>query len=183
MKTAASRQTARFINKKRMHGFLSIEAMVVLTVVLILLGIAAARSDMLTGSSSAFEEVGNIQSLYASTKGLKTTTGYGAAGTDLVSQLIASNGVPKNMTVSGGQLYNSAGGTMSVVSTGAGFSVTTNGVARDSCIKQVTNISRGGAMATTQINSNSAISGEVGSSVASTQCVSGTNTIVWTSLT
>lgn len=183
MNKIAFSQSTRFQRQKgKQFGFLSVEALIVLIVVLALLGIAASRSGMLSGGSQAVEEVGNIQSLYANIKSLKTSSGYGAAGTNLVPALITADGIPKNMSVVSGVPYNDFGGAVQIVSTGSGFTITTNGLSSAACVKQSTSISRGGAFATTQIGSNAAINGEVTSATASSQCTGSANTVTWTSV-
>ena len=91
---------------KKQRGFVSIEVIIVLVVVLGLLALGASKMDMLNTGGDTTEEMSNIQALYANTKGLKSSQGYGTAGTDLTSQLISLKGIPKNMSVVSGVVYN-----------------------------------------------------------------------------
>lgn len=161
-------------------GFFSIEMIVVLAVALGILAWGASKMDILTSSSDATEELSNLQALYASTKGLKTNSGYGTSGTNLVPSLIASNSVPKNISVVSGVMYNLYGGAITVVSNGNTFTITQNAITPAGCTKLAPQGSKSGVFATTRINSNTAITGEVTSAVAGTQCSGATNNVAFT---
>jgi type II secretory pathway pseudopilin PulG len=163
-------------------GFTAVELIVVLIVGLGIIALAAGKMDMLFGNANLSEEISNVNTLFANARALKTSSGYGASGTDLTAQLTAVNGVPRNMSVSGGVIYNLWGGSVPVVSTGTGFTVTQNMVPQDGCIKMSTRISKGGTFSTIKINANSAVTGEITSAMATTQCNSAaSNTIIFTS--
>lgn len=168
-------------SKKKQGGFTAIELIIVLVVGLGILALAAGKTDMLFGNSELSEEVSNVNTLYANVKTLKTTSGYGAAATDLTAQMVATNGVPRNMTVTGGVIYNLWGGTVPVASTGSGFSITQNLVPKESCIKMATKISKGGTFSSIKIGAAAAVTGEVTTAAATTSCSAATNTIVFTS--
>lgn len=170
-----------FQRQKKQQGFLSIEVIIVLVVILGLLALGASKMDMLRSGSDTTEEMSNIQALYASTKTLKSSTGYGASGTDLAALLVTYKGVPKNMAVSGSVISNLFGGTVPILSTGTGFTITENSVPPEDCIKLAPKISRSGSFTTTQINANAAVTGEVTPAVAGTQCTGSTNTLTFTS--
>ncbi|HCE9846023.1 TPA: pilus assembly protein PilX, partial [Pseudomonas aeruginosa] len=70
------------------------------------------------------------------------SSGYGSSGTNLIPSLIAINGVPKNMSVSSGVVYNVYGGSVTVSSTGMGFSITTSKLPKDACITLGTKIAK-----------------------------------------
>lgn len=165
----------------RQKGFVSIEVIIVLVVVLGLLALGASKMDMLNTGGDTTEEMSNIQALYANTKGLKSSQGYGTAGTDLTSQLVAMKGVPKNMSVVSGVVYNMFNGAVTIASTGAGFTISSSNLPAEVCIKLATKVSRSGNFGSTTINSNSAVSGEVVPATAATQCSGSTNTVAWTS--
>ncbi len=78
-------------------------------------GLAAAAG--MFSSSNANEEQRNISVIAANARALKTSSGYGSSGTNLIPSLIAINGVPKNMSVSSGVVYNVYGGSVTVSST------------------------------------------------------------------
>jgi len=167
---------------KKQAGFTAIELIVVLIVGLGIIALAAGKMDQLFGNSNLSEELSNVNSIFANARSLKTSSGYGTSGTDLTAQLVAINGVPRNMSVVSGVMYNLWGGSVPVVSTGSGFTVTSNTVPQDACIKASTKISKGGTFSTIKINANTAITGEVTSAVATTQCNSATaNTLVYSS--
>lgn len=168
--------------RKKQGGFTAVELIVVLIVGLGIIALAAGKMDMLFGNSNLSEEVSNVNTLFANARTLKTSSGYGTSGTNLTSQLTAVNGVPRNMSVTGGVIYNLWGGAVPVVSTGAGFTIAQQAVPQDSCIKMSTKISKGGTFGTITINANTPISGEVTSAVATTQCNSpSSNSITFTS--
>lgn len=172
----------RKIGSKKQRGFTAIELIVVLVVGLGILAMAAGKTDMLFGNSNLSEEVSNVNTLYANIKTLKTSSGYGASGTDLTAQMVATAGVPRNMTVTGGVIYNLWGGTVPVVSTGAGFTITQNTVPMDGCIKMATKISKGGTFSSIKINVAAAVTGEVTSAAATASCTSAAgNIIIFTS--
>lgn len=167
---------------KKQGGFTAIELIIVLVVGLGILALAAGKMDMLFGNSNLSEEIGNVNSIYANVKSLKTSSGYGAATTDLTAQLVAINGVPRNMTVTGGVISNLWGGTVPVVSTGSGFTITQNTVPMDGCIKMATKISKGGTFSSIKIGASAAVVGEVTSAAATASCTSATNNaIIFTS--
>ncbi len=167
---------------KKQDGFTAVELIVVLIVGLGIIALAAGKMDMLFGNSNVSEEVSNLNTLLANTRSLKTASGYGASGTDLTAQLVAVNGVPRNMTVTSGVLYNLWGGKVLVASTGTGFAVTPQGVPQEACIKLATKISKVGIFSSITINANSAIASEIPTATATTQCSSASaNAITFTS--
>lgn len=163
----------------RQAGYVSIEMMFVLLVILIGVGYALYNGSALMGNSDVGNEQSNIGQLIANTRKLKGMSGYGASGTNLVTQLIAAKGVP-NMSISSGALYNAWGGAVTVVSNGMTFTVTENGLPQDACISMASKMSRG-SKATTSINSGNAVTGEVDSATATSGCSKDTgNTLAWT---
>lgn len=167
MKTRISRALGA---KAKQAGFTAIEVMVVLTVGLGIIALSSGKLDMLFGGSNLTEEVSNINTLLVNIKSLKTTSGYGAAGTDLTTQLSAIGGVPRNISVASNVMYNNWGGTIVPKSTGTGFTIADGSLPMDVCIKIATKTSKSGAFSTIAINANGAITGEVTSAVATTQC-------------
>jgi type II secretory pathway pseudopilin PulG len=162
-------------------GFLSIEMIIVIIVVLGLIIFGASKSDALRSGSGTSEEVSNIQMLHTSTKLLRGSGGYGPANTDLTEQLIATKGIPTNMPLKSNVLYNSFGGVVTIKSTGLGFTITSNSLPGDVCSKVTNIISRGGLFSTIKINSNPEITGEGLSAVTSKQCDAKNNAISYTS--
>ncbi|CRN69485.1 hypothetical protein PshuTeo2_51610 (plasmid) [Pseudomonas hunanensis] len=173
----------RKAHAKKQAGFGAIEMIVVLIIVIGLLALAASRWDTLFGSNEAAEEISNVNMLMAGTKNLKTSSGYGASGTNLVPALIKAGAVPKNMTVTSGALYNTWGGAVTVVSTGTGFTVASAAVPEGVCLTLATKLARGGVYST-RINSGTAIIGEVTQAAATAGCSSATsNSLTWASNT
>ncbi len=166
---------------KKQLGFVSGEVIIVVIVVIALVALGASKIGMLSTGSDTTEELSNIQALYASTKSLKSSQGYGASEMDLTSQLLAVKGVPKNMAVISGTIYNLFSGPVIIKSTGPGFSILTSKLPPEVCIKLVTKVSRSGVFAATTINSNGTVSGEVDTATATAQCNGSRNDLLFSS--
>lgn len=170
-----------FQRRKSSRGFVSVEVIFVVAVVLGLLALGASKTGILSGGADATEELSNIQALYSATKELKTASGYGTNGANLVSQLSATDSFPKNIAFVSGVPKNVFGGSITITSTGSGFQIGEDGLPQKACVQLSTKISRGGTFASVSINGTS-YTGEVTSANASTTCVSGsTNAVTWTS--
>lgn len=171
-------RTQSFSGSRRQRGFLELSTLFVLIVVA--LGIAGAVSAGLglLGSSDVSTEQSNIGTLIANTRKLKSSSGYGTSGTNLVSQLVTTKGLP-SMSQSGSNLYNSWNGAVTVVSGGMTAIVTDNGLPADACATLATKLSRGNKVTTT-INGGTAITGEVDSATASSGCSKDSNIVSWT---
>ncbi|MDH0341961.1 type 4 pilus major pilin [Chromobacterium haemolyticum] len=168
--------------KKKQGGFTAIEVMVVIIIGIVIYALSTGKLSQLFGKSNVSEEISNVNTLLANTKQMKTTSGYGASGTNLVPQLISAGGVPPNVSVIGGVLYNTWGGAITIVSTGAGFTIQQATVPQDACIAMVTKIAKGGAFFSTKVNAATAVTGEYTTAQANTDCTSATsNTTLWTS--
>lgn len=170
-----------FQRQKKQAGFLSIEAIVVLVIVLGLLALGASKMDVLTGNSNATEELSNIQTLYAATKGLKTNAGYGAASTNLIPTHIANGSIPKNVSVSGtgatAVAKNLFGGNITVVSNGTGFTIGETLLPKEACVKLSLKVSAGGTFTSTKFNAGTAINGPLSAADATTGCSTESNTV------
>lgn len=175
------KKTVRRIARNR--GFLSIEAIIVLIIIIVLLGIGASKSGILSGLADTNAEVNNVTAMAGSMKSIKSTSGYGPAGTDLSAQLIASGFVPTNVAIVGGVLQNSVGGTYVITSTGAGYSFASTGLDKTICVQTAVAMSKNNTFATTQIGSGSAIAGEVTTAAATAACSGSNMTITWISKT
>ena len=172
----------KFQRRKFELGFVSVEVIFVVAVVLGLLALGASKTGILSGGADATEELSNIQALYSATKELKTASGYGSNGANLVSQLSATDSFPKNIAFVSSVPKNVFGGTITINSTGSGFTIGEDTLPQKACVQLATKISRGGTFSTVSIN-GSAYSGEVTSAQASSACVSGsTNSVIWTSV-
>lgn len=171
----------QYKSRRASQGFLSIEAMVVLVIVLGLMGLAASKMGLLGSNSDQLEEMSNIQSLYTATRSMRGSSGYGTSGTSLSATLVSLQSYPKNMTMTANVFYNKWGGEVAVASTGAGFTISTAGVPKAECASIASKLSRGGTFASTKINSNTAATGEITAATAATQCSTDSNTIVFAS--
>ncbi len=160
------------------RGVFSLEMMFVLIIAVVALGYIIYNGGSLMGSQDVTNEQSNIGTLIANTRKLKASSGYGTSGTSLVSQLVASKGLP-NMSVNGSNLYNAWGGSVTVVSSGMTFTITENALPQDACVTLATKISRG-TKVTTAINGGTAVTGEVDPGTATSGCSKDANVVAWT---
>lgn len=168
-------------SRHHQRGVTLIEGIVFLIIGIVVLAAAAAGISKIFGTNEISEETSNIANLITNTKVLRSAGSYGTTGDDLIPQLVATNGIPKGMTVNGGALSNNWGGAVSVDSTGGGFTITyASPMPQEACIQLAEKISRGGAVRTT-INAGAAIAGQVSTAAATTACLdTGNNTLVFT---
>lgn len=181
MGLARAGNVRRAASLARQRGVISIEAIVVIAVILILLVWGGARITQLYLGTDNTTEGGNVQSLYGAIRELKTTAGYGTNGTELSSLLISMGKVPGNMPISGNQIMNTWGQAYTIQSTGQGFTISDPGVPEKNCIKIVSSISQDGQFSTTTVNGGTAYSGAMASADGQTACNSDPSTILWTS--
>ncbi len=161
-------------------GFTALELIVVLIVGMGIIALAASKMDLLFGKANVFEEISNLNIMFANIKNLKTSSGYGKAGANLVPQIISTKGLPQNMSVVDNVPRNLWGKAVTITSTGAGFSISYAGVPQDACIKLATQANRGGAFASVTVNNAAAVAGEYSSAQASTDCRSSkANILTW----
>lgn len=166
------------LNGNKQRGFLSIDGLFWLMLVVVALGFILWMSWRMLGSSDVAIEQSNVSTLIANTKKLKGSTGYGASGQNLVPSLIAIEGTG-SMGISGSALVNQWNGPVTVVSNGMTFTITEGGVPRSACITLATKVAKD-RQTTTAINGGSTSTGEVHSTAATTSCSSDSNTIAWT---
>lgn len=163
----------------RQGGFIDLSMLFVLICIAIGIGYAIYNGGSLLSSSDVSNEQSNIGQLIANTRKLKGSNGYGTTGTNLVTQLVTSKGLP-NMSISGSTLYNAWNGTVTVTASGMTFILTENGIPGDACMTLATKISRGQKVSTS-INGGSSTTGEVSSATAAAGCTdTTTNTLAWT---
>lgn len=179
--TLASRRSGRalLIGAGRQRGATMLEIMAWLAIAALIIGGAIAMIASGWSSSKETKEGEHVTTLIANTKKLQSVSGYGASGTNLVPSLIATNGVPGDMTVSGNTLVNRYGGTVTVASTGLGYTVTTPGLPTNACIAVAKSVSSAGGV-TTKINSGSASTTPVDTATATAACTSATNSLAFT---
>lgn len=159
-------------------GFGALEVMIAIAVGIFAIIGAIAWYSKLTNTSNNNEELQNVSSLITNTRQLKTQSGYGPTGTNLIPVLIAGEGIPENMQKSGSTVSNLWGGAVTNVSTGSGYNMTYAGVPDSNCIFLATKSANSNSL-TIRINGGTAITGEVTSIAATSACTSGTNTLSW----
>lgn len=165
----------------RQKGLSAIETLFVILIATLALIGALALGYKMFGNQQNSAEQENIANLLVNARSLKGSQGYGAAGTNLVPQLIAIDGVPDTMTVTAGVIYNSWGGTVTVVATTpTSFTVTAGSITQAGCVALATRVAKSNQF-TTKIGSGTATQGEISAAVATTGCAAtATNTIAWT---
>lgn len=153
------------------RGALSLEMLLVLMIVLLLLGWALSRGTMMQSRAGTLTEGTNSVAIIENVRGLLKSSGsYGANGSDLVPSLITAAGVPGDMTVSANKIYNTYGGEVAIVSSGAGFSVTTQKLPPDVCMQAAMKVSGSIPGVSTSINGGAASTGAVASAAAAAAC-------------
>lgn len=174
-----SRRTRSLAAQK---GLTIIEVMIALVVAIAIWAMATGRMSMLFGRSDVTTEQGNMTTLMSNARELKTISGYGATGTNLVPTMISRGYVPDNMSVVGGIIYNVWGGAVEISSLGIKYSVKFNAVPKEACNALATKSNTGTQFSSLQVNSAAAVIGEYTSAKAATDCSADlTNTLTWTS--
>lgn len=171
--------TKRKISRKQ-KGFTLIEIMVAVAIIAIGLSALAWAINKAFSGNDIKDESAAITKLMAAVPDLRTTSGYGASGSNLVPALIAQNEIPTTWPVVAGVPQNSWGGTIAVTSNVSNVRISSSGMSQEACNKLAVKLSRGANFQTTKINASTDIPGEVTPAQAQAQCVAGTNTIVWT---
>lgn len=166
----------------KQKGFTLIEVMIALGIGFLVYALVTGTGNTATAKGDQSAEVTNMTNLFTQLRTLRSTSGYGTAGTDLVSQLKATSSLPTGMSVdSSGLIYNNWSGNVTAVSTGLGWKVSSPNVPSDMCIKVAVAVSNGNNVLQTQINGGSVITGAVDVNTAKSACATGTATLVWTS--
>jgi type II secretory pathway pseudopilin PulG len=153
---------------RNQNGVISIELIIGMIVIAVLLALSTGQINRLFSGSNFTKEMSNVSTLYANTKMLKSTSGYGTG--DLTSQLVEEKGIPQNMSVLDGVIYNSWGGTTQVVGTGIGFYIRVNRIPKDVYIKLSREISKSGQFSSVSVNGGSAVVSEITSVAANGAC-------------
>lgn len=171
----------KMINMARQKGFTLIESIVVLAIAGLILAGAAWGINKAFGSNDIKDTNTALTTVMSALPDLRTASGYGDPGTNLVPALIAQNAIPSVWTINAGVPQNAWDGMVSVSSQVSYATITLTKVPQEACNKLVTKISRGSNFKNTQINGGQAITGEVKSATALAQCTSD-NTITWSTL-
>lgn len=164
---------------KSQAGFGALEVMIALIIgSLVIIGAVAWYQTLDTKSKNS-DELSNIGMIMTNTRLLRTVSGYGPSGTNLMPILQNAGGLPDSMQVTSNVVFNAWGGNVTNASNGTTFTITYTGLPAENCIFLA---SKSAASATlqTRINSGAAITGEVTSIQADTGCNSDSNTVAWT---
>lgn len=160
------------------------ETMGVLIVGAIVLAAAAAGLYALFSAQSQSDELNAVSTIITNVRDLRTTTGYGTPGSDLMQNMIKIGGIPKSMGIVGGVPVNSYNQQVTLVvdGTGNGWVLTDPGLPQEDCNRIAKKMSVAKSVNTTSINGGATISGEVTPAVAAAQCTGTANSIAWTGL-
>jgi prepilin-type N-terminal cleavage/methylation domain-containing protein len=163
-------------------GFTLMEVLIVLIIGGVIAVLVLPRIGKLFGRSEVTFESQNVADLIGNIKGLRANGGYGAAGTNLIPQLIVNDGLPDSLTNSAGVVTNSWGGAVTATSTGIGFALTYAAPMPQAACASLATKHSNSQVNSTKINGAAAIVGPVTQAQAAADCAAGTaNTIVWTS--
>ncbi len=181
LKSTQGRVTVRarpLTGRYKQQGLNLVEVAIALFLgLLVLLGVYGLYQNA-NNTASNQSELENVTSLITSIRTLRTASGYGASGTNLIPVLINSGGIPGSMSVSGTTVTNSWSGAVTAVSTGAGFTLTYGDVPKPNCNTLATKAPNARTMSLS-INGGTAISGEVSSTAANSGCSADANTLAW----
>ncbi len=167
--------------KARQGGYSLVELGIVLLIIAVILAVVIGKSYFAKSSANAQTEESTIVSILGATPNFKGSFGtpgtYGTAGTSLVPTLITGKVVPPSYSTTATTITNSWGGAISLVSTGAGYTLSDAALPDDICqsITPAINNSGGNTGALTTSINGAAFTN------ATTQCTGGTNTISFTS--
>lgn len=159
-------------------GFGALEVMIAIVVGIFAVIGAMAWNSKLTNTANNNDELQNISSLITNTRQLKTQSGYGTTGTDLIPVLLRSDGIPENMQKSTTGVFNVWGGAVTNISTGTGYTLTYASVPDSNCIFLASKSAYSNALSI-RINGGTAVAGEITSIAASAACTAGTNSVSW----
>lgn len=165
--------------KRGQRGITGIEMVVIIFVGLLLLIAGMNWWSKLTGGAKNSGELENITSVQTSIQTLKTASGYGASGSNLIPVLINGGGIPSTMQKTTTTVFNVWGGSVTAVSTGVGYTHSYTSVPDSNCIFLATKVPLGDSMSL-KINGGSTLTGEVDSITATAGCNAGSNTLAWT---
>lgn len=177
--TDASAQDQKIRVPYRQRGMTLLEGLAWMAIAgLVVAGALAMNAKGWLGNKEQ-KEMTHISAIISGAKQLQTVTGYGTAGTSLVAAMINGGLVPSDMTVSGSTIVNRYGATVTVVSTGLGYTVTDPGLPASACMSLVTGISAMGDIST-KMNSGTATTGPIAAAAASAGCNTASNTVAFT---
>lgn len=131
----------KYVNKKlgKQAGVTLIELIVGLVIIGLIVAGALAMFGTAQSSQSGIQTQVELNGIRAVTKGLFMGQGsYGVSGTNLNNILVTSKRIPStikvDLTTTPYTLTNSLSGTVNIVSTGAGFTLTETNIPADVCV-------------------------------------------------
>lgn len=174
----ASKKTLLGLRSSKQAGFGALETMIAIVVGLVTVLGAVAWYSKLTNTANNNSEIENVSSLITNTRQLKTSSGFGASGTDLIPILVKNEGIPETMQKTTTTVFNVWGGAVTNVSTGTGYTLTYAAVPESNCIFLATKSTNSKSLSL-RINGGTAIVGEVTAIAANTACSGASNTLAW----
>lgn len=160
------------------RGMGIIEMLIIIFISILILAGGMAWWTSLTTKQTNQAELENVSSLMASVRMLKTASGYGSSGTDLIPVLINGAGVPGSMQKTSSAVYNSWGGAVTATSTGIGYTLTYAAVPAASCVFLASKAASDSTQSLS-INGGTAVTGEITAATANTSCNSSSNSLAW----
>lgn len=164
-------------------GFTLIELMVVIGIALVIYGLSSALSNTAMQKSSALEESTNIQNLFAALRDVRSSQGYPASA-GLVQALQDQGNVPSNVTLSGGNLMNTYGGTytLTTLDNGGTVAIASSNIPNAECRKLVTSVKKSIARSVGVGTTATLDIATVTTSTAATLCgTAARTTLIWSS--
>ncbi|CAE6793718.1 hypothetical protein R70006_04970 [Paraburkholderia domus] len=183
----AGKRRSRESAVRAQRGIGALEWIAIIAVILYILYQALGRIGLMNAGNSNLAETSAVSSLYTSIRSnLKSSTGYGVTGTNLITTLNQVNGIPSNLSYSAGTLLNTFGVAYTIVSSNAGFgfTITDPGLSDADCAKLAVQQSQSGNW-TGGITINGTAEGTAGipSATATAACAAAPNTVIFASLT
>lgn len=160
-------------------GFGALEVLIALVIGMFIVIAAVGWMTKLSDTANNNDELSNVSTMITNVRTLKTSSGYGPAGTDLIPIMIKAGGIPDIMQRTDTTVSNVWEGAVTMESNGADVTLTYADIPEASCIFLATKAA-GSQSLTTSINGGAAIIGEVTAVDASTSCSEDENTLAWT---
>lgn len=176
-----TQNTVSMKNKKQ-RGATMIEVIVYTAMVALVLAGIAWGVNKAFASNDVKDEMTAVTNIMGALPDVRSAAGYGTAS--LAPALIAQNAIPSTWSIGGTPaaptITNAFNGAVVITGATTRATISMANVPQEACNKLAVRTSKGQNFQTTQINANTAITGEVTPAIAQAQCVD-TNTIVWTS--
>lgn len=145
-KIISAHRSLRLEKPNRERGFMTLDTMGGIAVIIILLAIIGGTAWLLKSKSKSNSALSQLNILTVNTPGLRTTSGYGTGS--LLSALSVSGSLPPDMTRGGTSAapttFNVWGGRADVVGTNSGFRIEWDGVPQAECMTIVPKTAQSG---------------------------------------